>query len=71
MLCIHIQCMYTLTMKKRHQAHHLWLILGAYGVYFALFSGLEEVSHGKFWKMGLSLLLGLITYLFVEHKLDK
>jgi hypothetical protein len=51
--------------------HHAWLILGAYGVYFALFSGLEEVSQGKFWKMGLSLLLGLLTYLFIEYKLNK
>jgi hypothetical protein len=51
--------------------HHAWLILGAYGVYFAIFSGLEEVLQGKFWKAGLSLLLGLFTYLFIEHQFDK
>lgn len=53
-------------MRKKHQ--HLWLILGAYGVWFALFSGLEEVVNGKYWKFLLSLVLGLIFYWVIEIK---
>lgn len=39
-------------MKKRRHFHHLWLILVAYGVWFAVFSGVEEILSGKFWKEG-------------------
>lgn len=55
-------------MKKRNHFHHLWLILAAYGVWFAIFSGIEEMSHGKFWKAGLSFVLGVIVYLVVEFR---
>lgn len=58
-------------MKKRHNLHHLWLIFAAYGVWFAMFSGLEEVSNGKYWKAGLSLILGLFTYLYIEYKIER
>gem|GEM_PF-3261074 len=51
-------------MRKNH--HHLWLILGAYGVWFALLSGLEEVVNGKYWKFLLSLFLGVIVYWAIE-----
>jgi len=58
-------------MKKKHHVHHLWLILGAYGVWFALLSGLEEVSQGTFWKMGLSLLFGALTYIYIEYTMHE
>jgi hypothetical protein len=58
-------------MKKKHHLYHIWLIFAAYGVYFALFSGLEEVAHGKWWKMAASLFLGTITYLYIEYKTSK
>jgi len=54
-------------MKKLH-IKHLWLILAAYGVWFALFSGIEEVLHGKYWKIFLSLLLGIVVYILIELK---
>lgn len=53
---------------KKHGLHHLWLIFASYGVWFALLSGLEEVAHGKLWKFGLSLVLGLFVYAFIEFK---
>jgi hypothetical protein len=46
----------------------LWIVLGAYGVWFAIFSGLEEVSNGKFWKAGLSLILGFVVYYLIEQR---
>lgn len=55
-------------MNKKHKVHHLWLIIAAYGVWFALFSGLEEMFNGKIWKIGTSLLLGLVIYLLVEFR---
>jgi len=54
-------------MKKKHHLHHLWLILGIYGIWFALFSGFEEIAQGKAWKV-LSLVLGTIIYLYLEFK---
>jgi hypothetical protein len=45
----------------------LWIVLGAYGVWFAIFSGLEEISNGKIWKAGLSLVLGLVFYYLIEQ----
>jgi hypothetical protein len=45
----------------------LWIVLGAYGVLFAIFSGLEEISNGKIWKAGLSLVLGLVVYYLIEQ----
>ena len=58
-------------MNKKHHLHHMWLIFGAYGVWFALFSGLEELTHGKYWKFLLSLTLGVITYIAVEKTLNR
>jgi hypothetical protein len=49
-------------MKRANLLYRLWLVLGAYGVWFAIFSGLEELSSGKFWKAGLSLTLALAVY---------
>lgn len=54
-------------MKKLH-TKHLWYILGAYGVWFAIFSGFEEMSHGKFWKAVSSILLGILVYYIIEIK---
>lgn len=57
-------------MKHRHHIHHLWLVLAAYGVWFAVLSGMEEVSRGKYWKVIVGLFLGLCTYAAIElrHK---
>lgn len=55
-------------MKKKHHLHRLWLIFATYGVWFAMFSGAEEITHGKFWKAGLSVILGLATYIIIESK---
>lgn len=57
------------TMKKRHHFHHLWLILASYGVWFAMLSGLEEITHGKYWKIVISLLFGIVTYWLIETKI--
>lgn len=56
-------------MKKLH-IKHIWLFFGAYGVWFAIFSGFEEVLIGKYWKMISALVLGAIAYIFFEYKLD-
>jgi hypothetical protein len=56
---------------KKHHLHHGWLVLATYGVWFALFSGLEEIAHGKLWKLGASLILGILTYYWVETRLTK
>lgn len=58
-------------MKKKHHAHRVWLILGAYGVWFALFSGIVEVFHGVYWKFLLSLLFGILTYAVIEFYIEK
>ncbi|MEK7185747.1 MAG: hypothetical protein AAB675_00070 [Patescibacteria group bacterium] len=42
-----------------------WFILGAYGVWFAILSGTEEVISGKYWKIILALILGVISYLMI------
>jgi len=57
-------------MKKSH-AHHLWLILAAYGVWFAVFSGAEEIVSGKYWKALTSLALGIVVYMVIERLLEK
>lgn len=53
---------------KNFHLKHIWLVLGVYGVWFAMFSGMEEVSHGKYWKVITSLLLGILTYYIIELK---
>ncbi len=53
---------------NKHNVHHAWLILATYGVWFALFSGLEEMVSGKYWKVATSLMLGVIVYLVIELK---
>jgi len=45
---------------------NLWLVLAAYGVWFAIFSGLEEVFYGKLWKVVLSAIFGLLVYIAIE-----
>lgn len=55
-------------MKKFHPKH-LWYILAAYGVWFAIFSGIEEVSNEKYWKVFTSLLFGLLIYYIIETKI--
>lgn len=55
---------------KKHRLHRVWLVLAAYGVWFAVLSGIEEVFNGKFWKAGLSIALGIITYLVIETRFE-
>lgn len=54
-------------MKKLH-VKHMWLILASYGVWFAIFSGLEEISIGKYLKAVSALILGIVTYLIFEQR---
>ncbi len=56
---------------RKHKFHHLWLIIATYGVWFAVLSGVEEITHGKFWKVFLSLVLGVIVYIIIETRLEK
>lgn len=58
-------------MKKKHKVHHLWLILAAYGVWFAVLSGIEEIFMGKYWKVILGIFFGIIVYLLIENSIDK
>ncbi len=51
---------------KKQLVKHLWIILGAYGVWFALFSGFEEVARGKYWKVIASLACGFIIFIVTE-----
>ncbi len=53
---------------KHFHLKHMWYALAAYGVWFAMFSGLEEISHGKNWKVVLSLILGIFVYWYIESK---
>ncbi len=55
-------------MKRSKYLRHLWLVFGAYGVWFAIFSGIEEMSTGKLWKVTLSLALALVIYFVTEAK---
>ncbi len=57
-------------MKKLH-LKHLWFVLAAYGVWFAILSGLEEIAGGKYWKVILGLVLGATVYWIIETKLEK
>ena len=59
------------SVKKKHNLHHLWFILGVYGVWFAMLSGMKEAARGKFWKVILSLILGIIVYLIIEFRTEK
>jgi hypothetical protein len=56
---------------KRPHLHHILLIFGAYGVWFAILSGLEEISTGKLWKAGASLALGAMVYVVIETSREK
>jgi len=51
-----------------NKIYPLWLILGAYGVWFAIFSGTEEVVNGKYWKVVLALILAILVYLVSKSK---
>ena len=56
-------------MESEKRLHHAWPLLATYGVWFAIFSGLEEAASGKVWKLGLSLLLGVI--IIIEARLKR
>lgn len=56
---------------NKNRIYQIWLILAAYGVWFAVLSGLEEVGSGKYWKVGASMLLGIGAYFIVEKKLKQ
>jgi len=58
-------------MKKKIHLHHLWLVLAAYGVWFAVLSGVEEVVNGKYWKAITSLVLGIAVYVIIEKYIEK
>jgi hypothetical protein len=51
---------------KKLGLKQLWLVLSAYGVWFAILSGMEEVLHDKYWKVAMSLFLGLLVYYIIE-----
>jgi len=55
-------------MKK---IYPVWLILAAYGVWFAVLSGLEEMANGKYWKLPLALILGMVSYFWVEKQIKE
>ena len=57
--------------NKDMKLKHIWLILAAYGVWFAILSGLEQVFVGNYWKFALSLILGVVTYWIIEQKLKE
>ena len=57
--------------NKYMKFKHLWLILAAYGVWFAILSGVEEATNGKYWKLILGLVLGLVTYWIIEQRIEK
>lgn len=44
-----------------------WFILGAYGVWFAILSGSEEIFSGKYWKVIFAVVLGVVSYLLIER----
>lgn len=44
-----------------------WFILGAYGVWFAILSGSEELFSGKYWKVICAIILGIGSYLTIER----
>ncbi len=52
-------------MKNLH-IKHFWYVFAAYGVWFAIFSGLEELGNGKYWKLITSLVLGSAVYWVIE-----
>lgn len=45
---------------------HPWLILATYGVWFAIFSGIQEMISGSWLKSILALILGIITYIAIK-----
>jgi hypothetical protein len=46
----------------------LWAILGAYGIWFAVFSGGEELVNGKYWKVAACLILAVSVYIATKPK---
>jgi hypothetical protein len=46
----------------------IWAILGVYGIWFAIFSGSEEVLSGKYWKVLASLALATIIALYIQKQ---
>jgi hypothetical protein len=46
----------------------LWPFLGIYGVWFAIFSGIQEILAGVYWKAAASLVLALAVYWSMERR---
>ncbi len=53
-------------MKKQDYMNTVWTFLGIYGVWFAVLSGLQELSQGIYWKVLASLLLAYAVYKWTE-----
>jgi hypothetical protein len=51
-----------------NKKYAIWFILGAYGIYFAILSGVEEVLNGKYWKLIFAFILGLLSYFIMGRK---
>lgn len=58
-------------MKKKHYLDNIWVLFGAYGVWFTIFSGLEEIQSGKYWKSALAFGLAVATNIAIVRKLVK
>lgn len=65
------QSLFSQASLMKIKVHQFWLILAAYGVWFAIFSGLQEAFRGVYWKALASLILGIATYFYIEYKLKK
>lgn len=52
-------------MHYRAVLGHIWLLLSAFGICFALLSSLEEVVSGRYVKAGAALILGLLIYVVI------
>jgi hypothetical protein len=55
----------------KFKTQYLWLIIAAYGVWFAVFSGFEEIMIGKYLKVIIALIFGIISYFIIEIKLGE
>jgi hypothetical protein len=50
-----------------HIVKHVWLIIGTWAVFFAVFSAIEEVASGNLFKTVAALIFGTLTYLAIKH----
>jgi hypothetical protein len=55
-------------MNHKRVIKTVWAILGIYGIWFAVLSGLEEAISGKFWKVALALILALAVLSYSKDK---